>query len=156
MSKKGKKVKLPPTKIKEKKVELPASEYKRFTEDHLPKGMKKWPPGLREPAFSATDIDASGIANGLYYSIWPDGQLKTVVNVYNHKIKEWLRLDENIASGTWVCGYVAQKYYTNGEMEDFHPWADSDPAYPADMSFERWVNNFIDGMKKLVHEKGYK
>lgn len=131
------------------------AEYYKFTKNDLPKGLCPWLPGLKEPSFSGLETVVPGAANGLYYSLWRDGQLKTVVHVRNEKIIEWLRLEENTADATWVCGYIAQKYYNNGEMEDFHPWADNEPAYVADISFEQWVRKFLEGMEKLIKEMKY-
>jgi hypothetical protein len=138
--------------VPESKTVRPAI-YHRFEEKDLPPGLKPWPQGLDVPSFGQMTQEVPGLSGGLYFKCWPGGQLQTVINVESGKIVECLGLEDGTADGFWQAGVWAQKYYRNGQKEDFHPWADNDPAYPAEVTFEEWVSSFIGGMKKYL-ERG--
>jgi hypothetical protein len=150
---------LSPSAKAEKPTRIDSSKavYRRYDEKDLPKGIKIWPKDMREPTFGSSMPETPNLKNGLYFNFWPDGQLKMVISVKNHKVVEWLKLEQGIAEGCWATMTgtmaIAQKYYSNGQMEDFHPWADSDPPYPAEVSFEGWVNPFLNGIRKVMGSK---
>jgi hypothetical protein len=128
--------------------------YHRFVVKDLPDGVKPWPEEIREPVFAGDMPDVPELANGIYYNCWSNGQLRLVVIVYKGQVVEWLRLGNGTADGCWKARWkgnavAAEKYYSSGKMEDFNPWSDSDPDYPATISFGKWARAYLKRMAEF-------
>lgn len=66
-----------------------------------------------------------------------DGSLKLVAEVKGCELGRWVHLSSR--GGLYRNGSCAQRYYPDGLMEDFARDDDTSPAYPATMSYSKWV-----------------
>ncbi|MFN8606946.1 MAG: hypothetical protein U0931_05410 [Vulcanimicrobiota bacterium] len=106
-----------------------------------PPGSQPWPEWLSQPDLDG-DLGPLELADGLYYRLWPEARLRLLARVSRGRVLHWVSASESQDSGC-VCSEdyprSAQRYYSNGTIEDFNPWDDDSPAYAADRPFSAWL-----------------
>jgi len=110
----------------------------------LPHSAQPWPAD-REVPRKFSSITPTDLADGLYFSRWPNQKLRWVGRVQGGQIVSGLNLESEREAGWCYLGgppWVAQSY-ADGRMEDFSPWDDNSPAYPATQKFGAWVREQI-------------
>ena len=115
-----------------------------------PNGALLWPDSQSEP-----DLDGGlgplELEDGLYYRLWPEGALRLLAFVSQGRVRQWVRASQSQDSGC-CCSEdyprSAQRYYQNGTQEDFSPWDDNSPPYPAERTFASWLRAQVDGLSR--------
>ncbi len=112
--------------------------YRRYTVEDLPiSGVEVNSPTPHPPSpLYGESINA--VRQGLSYTLYPDGQLKYVFG-RTHSVLDYLWLEQGNPGGYFWIMKSGEMYYADGRMEDFSPWDDSSPHYPAELDFPEWV-----------------
>ena len=85
--------------------------------------------------------------DGMYYKAAPDGELRFVTTVWGGRISRTVMLANGEGSFFAGGGYwTAERYYSDGRMEDFARDDDTSPAYKAPVSFAKWVRSHVKSM----------
>lgn len=127
----------------------------KFTVSDIPSESKPWPAGYPEPKPLEAPVECP-VEDGFYYSCYADGQLRLLTQVRKGRTLTWLNLEHGTPAGcdTSELVHCAQRYYANGQMEDFNPWNDSDPAYDAPETFESFVRRQLSLYHSASSQRG--
>lgn len=107
----------------------------------VPAGAQLWPDSQQEPTLDG-GLGPLELKDGIYFLNWPGGTLRLLARVWRGRVEEWVTASEAQDSGC-CCSETyprsAQRYYNNGTQEDFSPWDDNSPPYPAEQPFAEWL-----------------
>lgn len=120
-----------------------------------PAGARPWPASQSEPTLGG-GLGPLELEDGLYYWLWPSGALRLMARVTRGQIEEWVSAAESQDCGCHCSENYprsAQRYYSNGTQEDFSPWDDDSPAYPAEQPFAVWLARVVGsvGRTRVEH-----
>lgn len=100
--------------------------------------MKTWPQDIPEPQPLGTS-KVVRLEDGLYEAWWRSGRRRLLAFVEGGRVRRWLTVEESGGAGCLDVGNTAQRFYADGHLEDFSPWDDNSPRYPAGVSFKDWL-----------------
>lgn len=104
----------------------------------IKRDFRSWNPEVKEPEWGHSQSPVA-LRNGRYCSRWPSGALRLLAQVKDGYLESWIRLNEASTAGDSCRGWFAQRYYSNGQMENFSPYDDDSEPFPATSTFGEWV-----------------
>jgi hypothetical protein len=105
--------------------------------------FRTWSSEVKEPEWGHSQSPVA-LRDGRYYSRWPSGAIRLLAHVKDGYLESWIRLNESSSAGDSCRGWFAQRYYSNGRLENFSPYDDDSPPFPANSTFGEWVKEQVE------------